>query len=77
MKRFWPVDYMDGWTASIEEEENGSLRIIVVSDTGRSWSTTRDTINDAVDLAWRIVAEQRPISFIINPALDYLDYECQ
>jgi hypothetical protein len=75
-RRFWPLVFLDGWRAEIEEDPaNGVLSVTVIGETGRAWHTTRETIFEAIDAAHHILTAERTSAMIINPALDYLDYE--
>jgi hypothetical protein len=75
MSRVWPIDYMDGWTSIITEQDDGNLLVVVSHESGKSWRAVKETIVDAVTLSLRIVAEQTPVTIIIDPLLDYLDFE--
>jgi hypothetical protein len=72
--RTWPIDYLDGWRTDIDEQEDGSLVVIVTGDTGRTWRAVRPEIEEALALAWHITTEQRLIGTIIDPELDYADF---
>jgi hypothetical protein len=69
--RTWPIDYLDGWRTDIDEQEDGSLVVIVTGDLGRTWRAVRNEIEEAIGVAWRITTEQSLIAAIIDPAMDY------
>ena len=59
-RRFWPLVFLDGWRAEIEEDiVNGVLSVTVIGETGRAWHTTRETIFEAIDVAQHILAAER------------------
>jgi hypothetical protein len=75
MSRVWPIDYMDGWNGIITEQDDGKLLTVVSHESGKTWQAVRETILDAIELCLRIKREQTPTIIIIDPLLDYLDFE--
>lgn len=53
------IPYGDGWRTDITILDDGMLSVVVSSPAGRSWATEQPTIDQALKLAERILAEQR------------------
>jgi hypothetical protein len=49
----------DGWSTTIAEREDGALDVTVAEPAGRSWTATKETIAEAIEVSHRILAEQR------------------
>ena len=58
-KRVWLIDYLEGWTATITEQEDKSL-VVVVTHGEQAWRAVKHTIDEALAVATRIIAEQTP-----------------
>jgi hypothetical protein len=71
MTRVWPpIDYLDGWRSEIAEQPDGGLVVVVTAmETGRTWRAEKPTIEEALAVALRIVAEQTVITSIIDPEM--------
>jgi hypothetical protein len=55
------LDHGDGWLVDFTEREDGTMNVLVTSPSGRSWTTDRETMAEAIEVSVRIRLEQQQI----------------
>jgi len=53
------LDLDNGWKVDFTEREGGALNVLVTSPGGRSWTTDKATMAEAIEVSVRIRDEQR------------------
>ncbi len=53
------LDHDDGWMVDFTEREDGSMNVLVTSPRGRSWTTDRSSMEEAIEVSLRIRFEQQ------------------
>jgi hypothetical protein len=55
------TDHDDGWMVDFTDQADGSMNVLVTSPQGRSWTTDRPTMAEAIEVSVRIRLEQQQI----------------
>ena len=53
------IEVDDGWLVDFTEREDGSMNVLVTAPSGRSWTTDRSTMAEAIEVSVRIRLEQQ------------------
>lgn len=69
--RTWAWDNLDGFRVQIDERSDSKLVVLVWYDNARTWRAVKDTIEEAIDTAHRIIGEQTIVVAIIDPEMTY------
>lgn len=58
------LDLDDGWQVDFTEREDGTLNVLVTSPGGRSWTTDKATMAEAIEVSVRIRDAQQELRLL-------------